>query len=182
MVVELDFVRKGILRYSEKTKEIVGLALPMESKEEAVERIVADIISEKDIRKLKEKLDVLLDKHLVGNLDSTFSRTESPDALEEVRKRLELERTRVIKQLETLATREKDEKAQQEEVMKSNQRREYINRLSESRAALTKEAFDAGFKSLLEYLLFLEIVETHMSHDNGNAPVCSFDYRDKYII
>ena len=112
----------------------------------------------------------------------SFSRTESPDALEEVRKRLELERTRVIKQLETLATREKDEKAQQEEVMKSNQRREYISRLSESRAALTKEAFDAGFKSLLEYLLFLEIVETHMSHDNGNAPVCSFDYRDKYII
>lgn len=39
--------------------------------------------------------------------DSTFSSTESPDALEEVRKRLELERTRVIKQLETLATREK---------------------------------------------------------------------------
>lgn len=48
----------------------------------------------------------------------------------------------------------------------------YITKVSEARKDLAQEAKDAGFDSLLEYLMFLQIYETYKS-DRGD-----FIYRD----
>ena len=56
------------------------------------------------------------------------------------------------------------------EEKKAEQKKEYndyISSVSAKRAQLAQEAKDAGFESLLEYLMFLEIYETCVT--NGSA-------------
>lgn len=120
---------------------------------EIVEDYFNDFTQEKDIRKLKRNLDVLLDENAPNNLETCdiFLR-DQPDILELVRKKL------IQKSIEIdIQIQEENRKEKQQN------KREYIQTLSEGRETLMKEANAAGFSSLVEYLLFLQIVDKNPS-------------------
>lgn len=198
--IELDFVKTGVLRYSLKysndVKAVIGTAIPMETKEEAVERIVADVRDERNTKKRKERLDILLDENNANNLENTLSGIEEQDVIKAAKDTLAVEKAKTdvlfkrycenadFKNIAATPekTKEKsEEEKHREKLLKEVQRGEYIDRLNESRVAITREAFDAGFKSLMDYLLFLNIIETHRIYNNDSAPILSFDYRNKNI-
>ena len=60
---------------------------------------------------------------------------------------------------------------------------DYISSVSAKRTQLAQEAKDAGFESLLEYLMFLEVYETCLT--SGSSGRCSlvnmFEHRKKTI-
>lgn len=120
---------------------------------EIVESYFNHLTQEKDIRKLSRNLDVLLDENAPNHLEACdIMLRDQPDVLELVRKKLIQKSIEVSIQIQ--------EENRQE---KQQNKKQYVQSLSNGREAFIKEANAAGFSSLVEYLLFLQVVDKNPS-------------------
>lgn len=77
--------------------------------------------------------------------------------------------------------RQRKKKQKKRKLNKKKEYNDYIPCVSAKRTQLAQEAKDAGFESLLEYLMFLEVYETCLtSSSSGRCSLVNmFEYRKK---
>ena len=185
----LDFVPNGKVRYPGYNADLFGDNVQVETKEEAEDRVYKFITEEASSKLLLEYAKSIKGS---GNPESEikthpayYLKTHpiyyNGDACrysESMKKECDEVIASVVQKLinkipdfaaeapkETNAAKKKEiEKKKAEQKKEYN---DYISCVSAKRAQLTQEAKDAGFESLLEYLMFLEIYET--CGTNGSA-------------
>ena len=184
----LDFVPNGKVRYPGYNADLFGDNVQVETKEEAEDRVYKFITEEASSKLLLEYAKSIKGS---GNPESeikthpayylktypiyyrdTFRYSESmKKECDEVIKSVVQKLINKIPDFAAEAPKETNAAKKKEiEKKKAEQKKEYndyISCVSAKRAQLTQEAKDAGFESLLEYLMFLEIYET--CGTNGSA-------------
>lgn len=169
----LDFVSDGKVRYPGYNAELFGDNVQVETKEEAEDRVYRFVTEEASSKLLLEYAESLKASEIpeyeiktrpIYNRD-TFKYSESMrKECDEVIKSVIQKLINKIPDFTAEAYKEADAAKKKEiEEKKAEQKKEYndyISCVSAKRAQLTQEAKDAGFESLLEYLMFLEIYET----------------------
>ena len=177
----LDFVPNEKVRYPGYNADLFGDNVQVETKEEAEDRVYKFITEEASSKLLLEYAKSIKGS---GNPESeikthpayylktypiyyrdTFRYSESmKKECTEVIKSVTQKLINKIPDFATEASKETNATKKREiEEKKAEQKKEYndyISCVSAKRAQLTQEAKDAGFESLLEYLMFLEIYET----------------------
>ena len=169
----LDFVSDGKVRYPGYNADLFGDNVQVETKEEAEDRVYRFVAKEASSKLLLEYAESLKASEIpeyeiktrpIYNRD-TFKYSESMrKECDEVIKSVIQKLINKIPDFTAEAYKEADAAKKKEiEEKKAEQKKEYndyISCVSAKRAQLTQEAKDAGFESLLEYLMFLEIYET----------------------
>ena len=176
----LDFVSDGKVRYPGYNAELFGDNVQVETKEEAEDRVYRFVTEEASSKLLLEYAESLKASEIpeyeiktrpIYNRDifkySESMRKECDEVIKSVIQKL----INKIPDFTAEAYKEADAAKKKEiEEKKAEQKKEYndyISSVSAKRAQLAQEAKDAGFESLLEYLMFLEIYETCVT--NGSA-------------
>ena len=169
----LDFVSDGKVRYPGYNADLFGDNVQVETKEEAEDRVYRFVAKEASSKLLLEYAESLKASEIpeyeiktrpIYNRDtfkySEFMRKECDEVIKSVIQKL----INKIPDFTAEAYKEADAAKKKEiEEKKAEQKKEYndyISCVSAKRAQLAQEAKDAGFESLLEYLMFLEIYET----------------------
>ena len=169
----LDFVSDGKVRYPGYNAELFGDNIQIETKEEAENRVYRFVAKEASSKLLLEYAESLKASEIpeyeiktrpIYNRD-TFKYSESMrKECDEVIKSVIQKLINKIPDFTAEAYKEADTAKKKEiEEKKAEQKKEYndyISSVSAKRTQLAQEAKDAGFESLLEYLMFLEIYET----------------------
>ena len=169
----LDFVSDGKVRYPGYNAELFGDNIQIETKEEAKDRVYRFVAKEASSKLLLEYAESLKASEIpeyeiktrpIYNRD-TFKYSESMrKECDEVIKSVIQKLINKIPDFTAEAYKEADAAKKKEiEEKKAEQKKEYndyISSVSAKRTQLAQEAKDAGFESLLEYLMFLEIYET----------------------
>lgn len=169
----LDFVSDGKVRYPGYNAELFGDNVQVETKEEAEDRVYRFVTEEASSKLLLEYAESLKASEIpeyeiktrpIYNRD-TFKYSESMrKECDEVIKSVIQKLINKIPDFTAEAYKEADAAKKKEiEEKKAEQKKEYndyISSVSAKRTQLAQEAKDAGFESLLEYLMFLEIYET----------------------
>lgn len=169
----LDFVSDGKVRYPGYNAELFGDNIQIETKEEAEDRVYRFVAKESNSKLLLEYAESLKASEIpeyeiktrpIYNRD-TFKYSESMrKECDEVIKSVIQKLINKIPDFTAEAYKEANAAKKKEiEEKKAEQKKEYndyISSVSAKRTQLAQEAKDAGFESLLEYLMFLEIYET----------------------
>lgn len=175
----LDFVSDGKVRYPGYNAELFGDNVQVETKEEAEDRVYRFVTEEASSKLLLEYAKSIkgsgnpeseikthpayyLKTYPIYYRDtfrySEFMKKECAEVIKSVAQKL----INKIPDFAAEASKETTKKKEIEE-KKAEQKKEYndyISCVSAKRTQLAQEAKDAGFESLLEYLMFLEIYET----------------------
>lgn len=152
--VDLDFVRPGVLRYGTVAMTNIG-KMPTETKEEAVERLVTAITSGKTLNEIYDSISLALLPYGAESLSDVGFRYRNED------KGVRMEvRERLLKRQAELAPQVKSEEKEKVVAKEAEERKQYIEKIAAKRKVLEEDAKEAGFGSLLEYLMFLELCET----------------------
>lgn len=170
----LDFVSDGKVRYPGYNAELFGDNVQVETKEEAEDRVYRFVTEEASSKLLLEYAKSIKGS---GNPESEIKthpiyyngdacrysesmKKECAEVIKSVAQKL----INKIPDFAAEASKEANAAKKREiEEKKTEQKKEYndyISCVSAKRAQLAQEAKDAGFESLLEYLMFLEIYET----------------------
>ena len=177
----LDFVSDGKVRYPGYNAELFGDNVQVETKEEAEDRVYKFITEEASSKLLLEYAKSIkgsenpeseIKTHPAYYLKTypiyyrdTFRYSESmKKECAEVIKSVAQKLINKIPDFAAEASKEENaaKKREIEEKIAEEKKEynDYISCVSAKRAQLAQEAKDAGFESLLEYLMFLEIYET----------------------
>ena len=191
----LDFVSDGKVRYPGYNADLFGDNVQVETKEEAEDRVYRFVAKEASSKLLLEYAESLKASEIpeyeiktrpIYNRD-TFKYSESMrKECDEVIKSVIQKLINKIPDFTAEAYKEADAAKKKEiEEKKAEQKKEYndyISCVSAKRAQLAQEAKDAGFESLLEYLVFLEIYETCGTNVSaGYSLVNTFKRRETVI-
>ena len=191
----LDFVSDGKVRYPGYNADLFGDNVQVETKEEAEDRVYRFVAKEASSKLLLEYAESLKASEIpeyeiktrpIYNRD-TFKYSESMrKECDEVIKSVIQKLINKIPDFTAEAYKEADAAKKKEiEEKKAEQKKEYndyISCVSAKRAQLAQEAKDAGFESLLEYLMFLEIYETCGTNVSaGYSLVNTFKRRETVI-
>lgn len=176
----LDFVSDGKVRYPGYNAELFGDNVQVETKEEAEDRVYRFVTEEASSKLLLEYAKSIkgsenpeseIKTHPAYYLKTypiyyrdTFRYSESMEKeCAEVIKSVAQKLINKIPDFAAEASKETNATKKREiEEKKAEQKKEYndyISCVSAKRAQLAQEAKDAGFESLLEYLMFLEIYD-----------------------
>ena len=177
----LDFVPDGKVRYPGYNADLFGDNVQVETKEEAENRVYKFITEEASSKLLLEYAKSIkgsenpeseIKTHPAYYLKTypiyyrdTFRYSESmKKECAEVIKSVAQKLINKIPDFAAEASKEtnatKKRKIEEKKAEQKKEYNDYISCVSAKRAQLTQEAKDAGFESLLEYLMFLEIYET----------------------
>ena len=191
----LNFVSDGKVRYPGYNAELFGDNIQIETKEEAEDRVYRFVAKEASSKLLLEYAESLKASEIpeyeiktrpIYNRD-TFKYSESMrKECDEVIKSVIQKLINKIPDFTAEAYKEADAAKKKEiEEKKAEQKKEYndyISSVSAKRTQLAQEAKDAGFESLLEYLMFLEIYETCGTNVSaGYSLANAFKRREKVI-
>lgn len=165
----LDFVSDGKVRYPGYNAELFGDNVQVETKEEAEDRVYRFVTEEASSNLLLEYAESLKASEIpeyeiktrpIYNRD-TFKYSESMrKECDEVIKSVIQKLINKIPDFTAEADAEKKKEIEEKKAEQKKEYNDYISSVSAKRTQLAQEAKDAGFESLLEYLMFLEIYET----------------------
>lgn len=197
----LDFVSDGKVRYPGYNAELFGDNVQVETKEEAEDRVYRFVTKKASSKLLLEYAESIngsgnpeyeiktrpiyydRDTYRYSDSYSESMKKECAEVIKSVTQKLINKipdfAAEASKEENAAKKREIEEKIAEEK----KEYNDYISSVSAKRTQLTQEAKDAGFESLLEYLMFLEVYETCLT--SGSSGRCSlvnmFEHRKKTI-